>query len=202
MDFKVVLFDVDGVLSLHGQSFSTIYAKERNIDYKNFRNFFQGDFQEALVGKADLKKLIADHEDLWQTDGDIDNLMSRWFEFEDKRNKPLLKIVESLRAKGIKCYLVTNQENYRGKHIVNNMFKGEFDGYFVSADIGSMKPSREFFLSVVDRVKSENPGIATKDILFIDDSPEHIEGAALIGINAYLYENLEQIKTLLTGKAD
>lgn len=195
--FKVVLFDADGVLTVHEEAFSAAYAREKGIDYSSFRSFFQGEFQLALVGQADLKELIRRHEDLWQTNGRVDDLLARWFKAEDVRNEPLLREVANLRRAGVPCYLATNQEKYRGSHIVNEMFKDEFDGYFVSAVVGSKKPSRDFFLKVVSAIAKDHPFVKPADILFIDDSPEHIEGAKMVGINAYLYESVAQVKRLL-----
>lgn len=195
--FKAVLFDADGVLTVHEEAFSAVYARERNIDYGAFRAFFQGEFQQALVGQADLKDLIRKNEDLWQTNGKVDDLLARWFKVEDVRNEPLLRKVADLRRVGIPCYLATNQEKYRGSHIVNEMFKGEFDGYLVSAVVGSKKPSRDFFLTAISMIAKTHPFITPADILFIDDSPEHIEGAKAVGINAYLYESMPQVGRLL-----
>ncbi len=197
-EFKVVLFDADGVLTVHKESFSALYAREKKIEYSAFRAFFQGEFQQALVGKADLKALVQKHEDLWRTDGDVDGLLDRWFKVEDTRNEPLLQKVAELRRAGIPCYLATNQEKYRGSHITNSMFKDEFDGYFVSAEVGSKKPSREFFLAVIDAITAKHPSVNPADILFIDDSPEHVEGAVAVGINAHLYKSIDQVEGLLT----
>ena len=195
--YKAVLFDADGVLTVHEASFSAVYAREKNIDYSAFRDFFQGEFQQSLIGQADLKDLIRKHENLWQTNGKIDDLLARWFKTEDVRNEPLLRKVADLRHTNIPCYLATNQEKYRGIHIVNEMFKDEFDGYFVSAVVGSKKPSRDFFLSVIATISKEHPSVKPADILFIDDSLEHIEGAKAVGINAHLYESMPQVERLL-----
>lgn len=193
---KVVLFDVDGVLTTHGETFSSRYARERGVDYAPFRTFFQGEFQKALVGQADLKQLIAQHEDVWQTGGDIDGLLQRWFTSEDVRNEPLLQEVAKLRQAGMPCYLATNQEKYRGEYITNTMFKGEFDGYFVSGVVGYKKPSHEFFIAAASAIAENHPGVEPQDILFIDDSPEHIGGAREVGLNAHLYERVSQVRAL------
>lgn len=36
-----------------------------------------------------------------------------------------------------------------------------------------------------------------KDIIFIDDTPSHVNSAKVLGIDARLYESIDQIKALL-----
>lgn len=62
---KVLLLDIDGVLLKPEDVFSRIYAKQCELDYSKFPGFFKGDFQQALVGKADLRTLITKHNDIW-----------------------------------------------------------------------------------------------------------------------------------------
>ncbi len=197
MAYKATLFDVDGVLTIHAESFSTYYARQKGIDYRYFREFFQGDFQQALIGEADLRELIQRHHNLWRVEKDVDTLLEEWFTFEDLPNEPLIKLIKKLKARNTPCYLATNQEQYRGKHLVDTMFAGLFDGYFVSAFVGAKKPSREFFSTVVSTIAAKHPPVKAKDILFIDDSPEHVAGAMMAGINAHLYVNFEQARCLL-----
>ncbi|MDB5165985.1 MAG: hypothetical protein JWM37_57 [Candidatus Saccharibacteria bacterium] len=175
-----------------------MYARELGTDYHQFRSFFQGVFQDALVGKADLKELISEHEDLWHADGNVDALLARWFSTEDARNEPMLALVASLRSSGTPCYLATNQEKYRGEYIRDVMFKDEFNAYFVSAFIGSKKPSPEYFRAVLAEISARQPGIQPSDILFLDDSPEHIEGAKEVGLDAHLFTSTEQAYNLLS----
>lgn len=198
MKFKAVVFDVDGVLTLHGEPFSQAYARANNKDYAGFRAFFQGEFQNALIGKADLKQLILAHDDLWESHGDVDHLLAKWFSAEHSPNTPLLDALQVLHTQGTPCYIATNQEKYRGTHLIEHVLPKIFDGYFVSALVGSKKPTKEFFGHVIEHINAENPGIEAKDILFIDDSPEHIEGALACGINAHLYKNNSQVMKLLS----
>lgn len=194
MGFRAVIFDVDGVLTTHGVSFSKTYAQKLNKDYRPFRDFFQGEFQKTLIGKADLKQLILDHDFVWETKGNVDGLLKKWFEAEYQPNESLLNFVPELRAAGVYCYIATNQERYRGAYIKNVMFPEQFDGYFVSALVGRKKPDPDFFTSIIKLIQKDIPGIDTKEILFIDDSQENVEGARQVGLESLLYTDLESVK--------
>ncbi len=58
-----------------------------------------------------------------------------------------------------------------------------FDKVYFSHRIGIRKPMKEIF----ERVLTEN-GLKAAETLFIDDSPQHIEGAKLLGIQTIYLE--------------
>lgn len=137
---NVALFDVDGVLTLPTEFFAQKYARERGLGHSHFDRFFGDHFPGARIGKADLKELIASNQEIWQWTGDPDELLEQWFKAEDERNHALLDYIQIVRSRGIACYVATNQERYRGQYIKNVMLTGQFDGYFVSAEMGIEKP--------------------------------------------------------------
>ena len=53
------------------------------------------------------------------------------------------------------------------------------------------KPNAEAFRLILD----EN-NLKTKEVLFIDDSPQHIEGAKKLGIQTYHLKDDEEITTV------
>jgi putative hydrolase of the HAD superfamily len=59
-----------------------------------------------------------------------------------------------------------------------------FEQVFLSHEIGKRKPHPETFVWVCEQM-----GFAPKDVLFIDDSPQHIEGAKAAGLQTYFYQN-------------
>ncbi len=68
-----------------------------------------------------------------------------------------------------------------------------FEKEYLSCRIGMRKPDRELF----DYVLADS-SISAEETLFIDDSPQHIEGAAQSGIRSYLLEKEKSINELLT----
>ncbi len=63
-----------------------------------------------------------------------------------------------------------------------------FDEIVISSEVGYIKPSKEIFNIMLDRLN-----IQTSEALFIDDNHRNIEGAEKIGIKSILFESTDQI---------
>lgn len=194
---KVGLFDADGVLTLPEEMFSQIYARTHGMNPQRFSQFFQQQFPPALIGEADLKELLELNREVWEYTGDIDVLLEQWFSGENIRNEELLSYIQKLRANGVPCYLATNQEKYRGAYMKEKMFPGEFDGFFISADLGVKKPDAAFYQKVLERLTRLHAGLQPGDVVFFDDTMDNIDGAKQLGIDAYYYEHFDQVKQIL-----
>src|SRR5581483_7257701 len=130
---RVLLFDVDGVLA-NGEQFSKRLARDYGVTAEMTASFFNGSFLECLVGNADLKQELISHLKQWGWHGSVDEFLHYWFISEHVIDEPLVNRVQQLRQKGIRCYLATNQEQYRTAYILHEMgFADAFDGIFSSA---------------------------------------------------------------------
>jgi HAD superfamily hydrolase (TIGR01509 family) len=167
---KAVLFDADGVL-INGELFSVQFKKDFGITIPD--DFFENEFQPALVGKADLKELLEPRLKKWGWEKGVDELLDYWFKAEHKIDEKVVGIVKKLKSKNIHCYVVTNQEKYRAKYLAEKMGFGEmFDGFFPSTYVGFKKPQLEFFQHVLDEI-----GCSGVEVVYFDDSPGYLEGA-------------------------
>ena len=176
------MFDADGVVIL-SQMFSYKYAEEFNINISELDNFFKTDFQECLVGKADLKITIKPWLKKWNWSKSVDEFLDYWFKAEHNINFDLIEIIRELREDKIKCVLATNQEKYRLEYMKKEMdFETTFDKIYSSNLIGFKKPNIQYFSYILNDL-NENPS----NIIFYDDRQENIESAKLLGINANLY---------------
>ena len=72
-----------------------------------------------------------------------------------------------------------------------NKFYNLFNKIYYSHEIGMRKPNAEAFRLILD----EN-NLKTKEVLFIDDSPQHIDGAKKLGIQTYHLKDDEEITTV------
>lgn len=156
-------------------------------------------FQEAIEGKSDLKELIKANQDTWQWNCPVEELLNKWFESENKINQEMQKIIKEIQTNGIPHYLATNQEKYRGEYMKQKMFRGLFDGYFISNELGYRKPDKNFFIEIIEKLRSTFPDLSPDQILFFDDTLSHVEGAKSAGIEAYLYESPDQVRQILVG---
>lgn len=191
--FKVVLFDVDGVLILPPRMFSEIYCEKYHRNLKQLEPFYVSkEFQDSLIGKMDLKDAIKAHQDKWQWDGDLDELINEWLEAENYPNQALLAVINELRAGGTKVYIVTAQEQYRAAFLRNKVFAGKYDGFLASCDIGLHKHTPEFWQEIIKRT-GENPA----NIAYFDDKPNLVELASSLGIKAHVYAGIESVKQIM-----
>ena len=116
--------------------------------------------------------------------------MQKWLESEDLVDSRLLALVKGLRGNGWRCALGTNQESHRARYIRRNMkFEDLFDLLLISAEIGSMKPSKEFFVRGTEML-----GCAAGEVLFIDNEEKYVEAAAACGWNTILYEDFSSLQ--------
>lgn len=194
---KIVLFDADGVLTLPEEVFSVVYARSHGLDPEPFENFFRNDWKPVVTGKKDLKEVIAANPELWQWDGEIDDLLNYWFETEDVQNEELVAVIKKLKDVGIRCYLATEQERYRGEYMKNVMFKDLFNDYFVTAELGVSKTEPQFFELILNKLKQEFSDLEPHDVIFFDDSQSKVDTACSVGINGQLYTDVEQVRKLL-----
>ena len=105
-----MLFDVDGVLIIPPKLFSQQYCDRFGKNEELLENFYSTkEFKDSSVGKFDLKDAIRLHNDLWQWDGEPDELLNMWFEAESQPNTELVDITQILRKSGVPLYLATQQ---------------------------------------------------------------------------------------------
>lgn len=199
-EIKAVLFDADGVVVQPGTPFSHQYAEAHGFDYSEITPFFHGDFQDALIGKADLKDLLEKNREIWKLDGSPDDLMAQWFQAEHAVDDMLVEEIKKLRELGVHCFLATNQEKYRAKYLEEEMFLGVFERIYSSAMLGVKKPSEEFYAKILEELAADE--IQPEQIVYFDDDTENVEAAQRLGIRAVLYRDIDDFKNVFREEAD
>jgi len=187
---KVILFDVDGVL-ISGKRFSEKFSKDYKIDKVSLVKFFEGPFQESLIGNADLKELLVPNLKTWGWEKTVDEFLKYWFEEEIEIDTELISYIKDLRKKGFVVCLATNQEKYRFKYFLEELgFADFFDKTFASAHLGHIKEDVRFFEKLMQDLKK----FKKEEILFWDDSIINIDTAREFGINAEVYIDFSDFK--------
>lgn len=181
---------------MHAEMFSLQVAREYGIPQEKMQEFYKGIFQGTLVGKGDLKEIIAPYLKAWGWPKTVEDYLNEWFKYEHVLDKEIIKYAQKLRAKGIKCYIATNQEKYRAQYMIDHMGFGQsFDKLFASAHLGIGKPEQEFFAKVVQEI-----GAKKDEVLFWDDTQENVNGANEFGIHGEFFESFEAFKTIMKDK--
>ena len=193
---KVILFDADGVM-VNGERFSIALNRDYGISIETTPPFFNGPFQDCLVGNIDLRDAVSPYLSSWGWDKGVDAFLEYWFSIEHTINEELVAYIQELRNQKILCFLATNNEKYRFQYMLDKMgFANCFDKTYASADLGSKKPAHDFFLKIYKELNN----IQKDEILFIDDDEANIESATAFGINAILYTSVEDVKKFLNEK--
>lgn len=195
---KVIIFDADGVMIHNPMKFSENLAKQYGISLERTKPFFNGPFQDCLVGDKDLKESISPFLEGWGWDQGVDKFLDFWFESEHNVNQELVNYIQELRGSGVKCLLATNNEKHRFNYILDKMgFASCFDGTYTSAHLGYKKPDHEFF----NKILKELGDIQKNEVLFVDDDEENIKSGLSFGFNVELYSDIENLKTKVSDLA-
>jgi putative hydrolase of the HAD superfamily len=92
--------------------------------------------------------------------------------------------IATIRNGGIYCYLATNQQSYRADYMRATFhYNTLFDGAFYSYEVGTAKPDKLYFQSVLSQLS-----IPSSEILFIDDKAANIAAARTCGMQASLFD--------------
>jgi putative hydrolase of the HAD superfamily len=177
---KVLLFDADGVVLKKGELFSEKFSREYNIPIEEVMKFFKGPFGACQEGTKDLRGELVPFLESWGWQGSVEDFMDYWFE-DVVLDPELLDEIQGYREKGIKCYLASNNEHYRGRKI-ESVLGDKLDGYFFSADLKLKKGNPDYFRDVLEKL-----GVEASEVGFVDNEDKNVESAREAGIRAKLF---------------
>ncbi len=199
MSIKAVIFDADGMTIKRSEYFSARLARVYNIPADKILPFFKGEFQDCLVGKADLKEKIAPYLSDWNWKGTVEDLLDYWFRSEADIDQQMIEEIIALRKKGIRCYLATNQEKYRLAYLRNNLgFEQIFNGIYSSSEMGCKKPEKDFYEFIFSNLNKQAE-IKPEEIMFWDNEEENIAPVKSLGWQGYVYKSFEEFQKIIAG---
>lgn len=116
-----------------------------------------------------------------------------WFSAE-KENPEMIEIAKSIKEKGIKIFILSNNFKERAEYYEKNFsFLNEiFDKVYYSWQTGFVKPSPKAF----ENLLAEN-SLKPKECIYFDDSEENIKLAESLGIKSFKFENAESVRKML-----
>ena len=202
-----IIFDLGGVLinidyletkrefeKLGIRNFDTLFTQFQQDHV--FDRFEKGEispknFYQSLVNKSGIKISITDFNNAWK---------AMLLDFPEER----MNLLEDLK-KSHRLFLLSNTNSLHipafRKSIkeegLYDRFTDVFEKHYYSSEVGMRKPDTEIFNLVVN----ENNLIKEKT-LFIDDSPQHVEGAIKAGLNALFLKPGEQITEIIKNYDD
>jgi len=197
-DLGVVILDVDYNLAagafkklgiLH---FDDLYSKKK-------QGSFFDDFETGHLSNEEFREEIRKHIDHSVSDNQIDEA---WNAMLLSVPESTFKLLEDI-SKQKRIFLLSNTNRIHidafskiiEKQYGFQKFEALFEKTYYSCNIGMRKPNAEIF----DYVVKQN-NLSINETLFIDDSPQHIEGARKYGLTALLLQNNSKVEDLISFK--
>lgn len=182
---KVLLLDADGVLLQSGELFSERFAREYQVPSEAVLAFFRGPFGDCQEGTKDLKEELPPYLETWGWTKGVDAFLDYWFESDTIFDEAVCEAVEKLKAKGVNCYLASNNEKYRALDLWRRIDeRGLLDGHFFSYEVQTKKDNPSFFQKILREL-----AITPAEVCFVDDDERNVAAAKSVGIEAYLYDD-------------
>lgn len=183
MTVRAVLVDADGVLQRNPDGWDD---DVRSFVPPEDADAFTDDLWDAegaaLRGECTFGDVVAAVAERWGFGGREDELAALWRQVDvDQASTGL---VRELRARGLTCHLVTNQNDVRASYLRDDLgYAGLFDRVFCSCEVGATKDDPAFFAHVLDEL-----GLPAAELLLVDDQPRYAESARSLGLRAITWE--------------
>ncbi len=182
-DIQTLLLDADGVIQISSSGFLED-LRALCPDAAQSERFLEDVFaseKPCLTGEAHFPDALERVLRTWAVDVVLADALELWTRIEPSPG--MLDIVSSLRAKGIRVCLATNQQAHRASIMADHLgYAPLFDQLFFSFELGVAKPSPDFFLAILKQLPA-NPD----NILFVDDHAQNVAAAESTGIAGALY---------------
>src|SRR5690606_38703658 len=125
----------------------------------------------CLTGSADFEISLSEVLSRWNVDASPAYVKGIWTQIVP--DQEILGVVASLRSTGVAVALATNQHAYRADFMARKLgYLSSFDHLLFSCELGSAKPSAEYFFAALARV-----GFEPREALFIDDHEANVLAA-------------------------
>lgn len=189
---KNVIFDLGNVLI----DFKPIkYIKSLGYDDEKALEIFNKTIKDSIWADMD-RGIYRDKESYVKAfktkypeiQDDIDKFLGGpWIENVIFPLKDNLKMIDLVKEKGLKYYILSNYPKDAFEYTYDMCpFIQNGDGMVISYDVLMIKPDKNIYLKLLDKY-----GLKANECLFIDDLDINIEGAKSVGINAFVFKDLE-----------
>jgi len=189
-EIEAIIFDLGGVLlnidySLSQKAMSDLLGCSVNFSKKLQADLFS-DYESGQISdqqfRDGLRSLSLSQKEF--SDDEIDHAWNIMLGDLPQRRVAMLEEVGATK----RIYLLSNTNgiHYRAfcadieKNMKIQRFEALFQKLYWSHELGMRKPNQDIFQHVL----SDN-GLDPASTLFIDDSPQHVEGARKLGIKAF-----------------
>lgn len=150
----------------------------------------------CLTGGVDFARSLSGVLERWKCAEQLEAALEAWKLLSVETE--ILDLIPKLRQTGVRCYLATNQEALRARHMSEVLGYGSvFDAEFYSCHMGVRKPDPDYFRSILKSIR-----LAGSEVLFLDDHDVNVASAREAGLHAALFsseEGLDALRRTLGG---
>lgn len=188
---RLLLFDYGGVLLRLNDPVATFAIGESLQDF-NERWLMSPAVRLHETGRLDVEDFARRMVTDMRLPYDWREFIARFDSWPDRVTETTSALVAALPGH-IECAILsnTNARHWQAQDIERD-FGGRISRCFLSFESGHVKPDREAFDDVLERVNAE-PG----DILFIDDNPRNLQSAAALGMQTRHCPNVDALAGVL-----
>ncbi|HNB52423.1 MAG TPA: HAD family phosphatase, partial [Anaerolineales bacterium] len=187
---KAVLFDLGGVLirtedrrprTMLADAFGMTYAELEKIVFGGP----SGDAaQQGIISAAQHWENV--RVALHMQEDEVDAVKTAFFG-GDALDRELLNYIRSLRPRYTVAALSNAMSDTRASLLNKWQLGDAFDHFFISAEMGMMKPDPRIYQTVLHHL-----GLAPAETVFVDDFIQNIQGAQSVGMRAVWFRGREQ----------
>jgi len=200
---RAVLFDFGGVIAEEGfhQGLRALAARngldETRVLQACHDAIYGSGFITGRGGEADFWRALRARIDFRERDDEVRaDILARF------RLRPrMLQLVHDLRARNIRCALLSDQIDWLDRLDARDHFFREFDRLYISYRLGKGKADASLFDDVVADL-----GVHPREALLVDDNAGNIERAVSRGLNAWLFTDedacLARLAPLFSGQRE
>ena len=191
--FKAVLFDLGGVL-IDIDYHATERAFEQ-LGVSDFKERYTQLAQNELFDRFECGAISPQHFvnlllPFAQSGTSPNQVVSAWNAMLGSFPLEKIKLLERL-SKTTPLYMLSNTNELHWievkrawQKVTTQPMQHFFSAIYLSHEIGKRKPHPETFVWVCQQM-----GFEPADVLFLDDSPQHIEGATQAGLQVHYYQD-------------
>jgi putative hydrolase of the HAD superfamily len=193
---KAIIFDFGRVISAQKPS-SLFHTYERDLglapDTINTIMFHSKAWEDALLGRKTV-------EEFWEAIGpelglkaaaEIEAFHHRYHD-DEAVDEGVLRLIRRLRRR-YKLAVLSNSPPGLTRWLHSWKILDLFDVVFCSGDEGIMKPDPRAFARTLERL-----AVKPEEALFIDDTPEQVDAARVLGLRGVLFTTAERLEEDLT----
>jgi HAD superfamily hydrolase (TIGR01509 family) len=189
---KAVIFDLNGIF-IQSQKLSERFARDFSVPVEKFvpeLSRIMDKVRQPNAGSsyAYWQPVLKE----WGIDLTEQQLWDFWFG-EERVSDRMVEFARSLRAKGIKVFILSNNFKERADYYGHYpWFKDAIDKVYFSWQTGYVKPDPRARSSILDE-----HNLKPADCIYFDDQDKNLKAAESVGIKSYMFTKEEELEEIV-----